>query len=170
MTGAELRQWVDANPPRVNDWDRGEDGMTPLYVAVCYIKSLPLVLRLLDENGADVNKKIYNGQTPLHAARSLDVLSALLDRVKDPTLLDDYDKSPLMYHTNLRGIDVVACLLQDLRVRATVDVQDKDGHTALHFACFRESMDEALVCPLPSIFSCKLVPVQLSSLLTGRRL
>ena len=29
MTEAELRQWVEANPLRVNDWDRDEDVVTP---------------------------------------------------------------------------------------------------------------------------------------------
>ena len=35
MTEAELRQWVEANPRLVNDWDQDEDGITPLFTAVC---------------------------------------------------------------------------------------------------------------------------------------
>jgi len=45
MTEAELRQWVDAYPGRVND--RDWMGITPLFVAACHRKSLPLWL--LDE-------------------------------------------------------------------------------------------------------------------------
>ena len=42
MTEHELRQWVDANPASVNDLN--EVGLTPLYAAVFYKKSLPLVV------------------------------------------------------------------------------------------------------------------------------
>ena len=83
-TEAQLRQWVDANPSRVNDLD--ERGVTPLYAAVYHMKSLPLVLWLLDEKGADVNTRVTVGQTPLHALYSLDILNVLLDRGADPTL------------------------------------------------------------------------------------
>jgi len=86
MTEAQLRQWVDANPGRVNDLDRDEDGITPLYAAVFYLESLPLVLWLLDERGADVNGRLDGWETPLHVACSLDVLNVLLDRGADPTL------------------------------------------------------------------------------------
>ena len=84
MTEAQLRQWIDANPGHANDWDWG--GYTPLYAAVYYKKSLPLVLWLLDEEGVDVNTRVSGGQTPLHAAYILDVLNVLLDRGADPTL------------------------------------------------------------------------------------
>ena len=53
MTEAKLRQWVDANPGWVNDRDMA--GETPLYVAARFKRSLPLVLWLLDDKGADVN-------------------------------------------------------------------------------------------------------------------
>jgi len=84
MTEDELRQWVDSNPSRVNDWD--DYDVTPLYAAVYHRKSLPLVLWLLDEKGADVNRRTVYAQTPLHAAYILDVLNVLLDRGADPTL------------------------------------------------------------------------------------
>ena len=113
MTKAELRQWVETNPGRVNEWD--EDGITPLYAAVYHLNSLPLVLWLLDEKGADVNKRIYNGQISLHAVHSLDILNALLDRGADPTLLRDEGFSPLMQHANYGRIDMVARLLKDPR-------------------------------------------------------
>ncbi len=49
-----------------------------------------------------------------------------------------------MCHTNYGRTDVVAHLLQDPRVRATVDVQNCDGDTSLHLACFRGDDDETL--------------------------
>lgn len=63
MTEAELRQWVDANPGRVNDGDQYGD--TALYAAVFHLNSLPLALWFLDEKGADVNSQNDWGQTPL---------------------------------------------------------------------------------------------------------
>lgn len=100
MTAAELGQWVDANPTRVNDWD--QKGITPLYAAVYYIRKLSLVLWLLDERGADLNTRVSDGQIALHAACSLEVLNVLLDRGAGSILLDDEGGSPLMYYTNLR--------------------------------------------------------------------
>ena len=140
MTEAQLQQWIDANPGHANDWDWG--GYTPLYAAVYYKKSLPLVLWLLDEEGVDVNTRVSGGQTPLHAAYILDVLNVLLDRGADPTLLDEDNASPLMFAANFGDVDVVAPLLQESRVRAIVDVQDSEGDTALHWACLREDMDD----------------------------
>jgi len=52
MEEAEVRQWVEANPGRVNGLDG--HGFTPLYAAVCW-ENLPLVLWLLNEKGADAN-------------------------------------------------------------------------------------------------------------------
>ena len=66
MTEAELRQWVEANPGRVNDRDRV--GETPLMAAVGDIKSLPLTLWLLEEKGADVNATSADGRSALHYA------------------------------------------------------------------------------------------------------
>jgi ankyrin repeat protein len=47
-----------------------------------------LILWLVNEKGADVNARNWRGSTPLHNARSLDVLDALLNRGADPTSLD----------------------------------------------------------------------------------
>ena len=63
MDEAELRQWVEANPGRVND--RGRYGDTPLVAAADEFKSLPLVVWLLDEQGADVNVTAADGRSAL---------------------------------------------------------------------------------------------------------
>jgi len=142
MTEAQIRQWVEANPTRVNDWDG--TGVTPLYVAVFYLKSLALVLWLLDEKGADVNTWLNNdGRTPFHEARSLEIVNALLDRGADPILLNDDHQSPLMYDAYERKVDAMARLLRDPCVRATVDAQDSAGDTAIHTACFRKDETSA---------------------------
>jgi len=90
MSEAELRRWVDAISERVNDRamlsqrDGPLRGETPLYVAACVIKSLPLVLWLLDEESADVNATTGEERTALHGACFVDILNALLNRGADP--------------------------------------------------------------------------------------
>ena len=90
-----MRQWANANPGSVNDVD-GE-GETPLYVAVYYIQSPPLVRWLVKIKYADVNStKGYTGTAALHVAPSLALLNVLLDCGADPALPDDGGSTPLM--------------------------------------------------------------------------
>jgi ankyrin repeat protein len=140
-TEAQLRQRVEADPRRVNDWDT--DGKTPLYTAACELRSLPLVLWLLDEKGADVNARCSRGYTALYWACSLDILTVLLDRGGDPTVVGDGDWSPLTSCITVGNLDCLARLLQDPRVRAIVDVQDRQGWTALHKACHKSDESRA---------------------------
>jgi ankyrin repeat protein len=86
MTEAEMRQWVEANPGHVDN--RDNQGDTPLLVATC-LDNLPLVVRLLDEKGADVNRKAEHAVVPLHGAESVDILNASMDRGADPTMVTD---------------------------------------------------------------------------------
>ena len=58
---AGLRQWVEANPRRVNE--RDSVGYTPLHVAALVDESVPLVLWLVKEKGADVNAIKDTGHT-----------------------------------------------------------------------------------------------------------
>ena len=81
MNDAELGQWVEANPGRVNDKD--SEGDTPLCAAARHTESLPLVVWLLDEKGADVNGTTADGRTAIYWAASLDILIVLLDRGGD---------------------------------------------------------------------------------------
>ena len=112
---AQLRQWVEANPEKVNDTDK--DKHTPLYVAAHYLKSLPLVLWLLDVKGADVDAQILRGQTVLAETDSFKNFNALLDRGADPTLPDFDGMSPLTHHAGtFSNGDMVGRLLQDPRV------------------------------------------------------
>jgi ankyrin repeat protein len=66
---AALRQWVEANPGRVNEMlkDRSwaDAGRTVLFAAVFYLKSLPLTVWYLNEKGADVNAICTYESTPL---------------------------------------------------------------------------------------------------------
>jgi hypothetical protein len=67
MNPTELQEWVAADPTRVNNRDR--EGNTPLCMAANGFESLPLVLLLLDEMGADVNATRSGGWTALHGDR-----------------------------------------------------------------------------------------------------
>ena len=55
MSEVELRQWVEANPGRVNNMDSSV-GLTLLAAIASKKKGLSLVVWLLDEKGADVNR------------------------------------------------------------------------------------------------------------------
>ena len=145
MSEAELRQCVEASPERVNDYD--VNGLTPLYVAACVLQTLPLTVWLLDEKGADVNGTTVHGVTPLHHSPSLDILSALLDRGANPTVRDWFGQTPLMTQARSGTGKNVARLLEDPRVRATLNVHDTYvGESALHLACCK--YDEELAVSL----------------------
>ena len=94
-----------------------------MYVAAWHLKSLSLSTWLLDEKGAGVNARSGDGRTSLHVAPSLDVLNAFLDRGGDPNLLHCRGVSALMQHTFFGQVRLVKRMLQDPRVRASVDVQ-----------------------------------------------
>jgi ankyrin repeat protein len=110
----QLRQWVEANPGRVNERDL--NNTTPLRHATSYLKSVPLILWLVKEKGADVNAADESGDVPLHHAKSLDVLNALLDCGADPSILISHKLTPLMLYVIWRKPDMVARLLQEPRV------------------------------------------------------
>lgn len=159
MSKVELRSWVEANPDRINDKD--EEGFTPLFRAAQ--GGLPLVLWLLNEKGADVNAKAYCGNTALFSAASLEVLNALLDRGADPIALSNHGTTPLMHYVSgRRRYGMVNRLLQDPRVRATSDMQDQNGNTALHYACL--STTESCAGEIPN-----LLPAGANSALTNNQ-
>ena len=142
MKDFQLRNWVEANPGRVND--RDQDGRTPLYCAVTisgdYARTytpLQLALWLMDEKGADVNTKALRGETPLHATSSHDIFNALLARGADPNSRRDDGSTPLMDHAVNNRVTLVTRLLEDPRVQAAINVQNSNGDTALHFACYK---------------------------------
>jgi len=68
MSEAELRQWVEANPGRVND--RDSRAFTPLTASALYLRSLAMVMRLLDEKRADANATMENGRSALHYVKN----------------------------------------------------------------------------------------------------
>jgi len=136
MTEAEVKEFLDANPDSINLYDRSRKGQTALYAAVASFKSVPLIAWLIDDKGADVNRKAGNGETPAHGARSLHILNALLDRGADPTKRNDVKYTPLMQNALHGRVKLVARLLEDPRVRATADLWERNNHSALFLACY----------------------------------
>lgn len=129
MTEAQLVQWVQGNTARLH---LRHNGATVLHVSAgLYLNSLPLVVWLVDEMGVNVNAITASWQNALHTTSSFDILNALLDRGADPLRQCRYGRTPLMRHTWFQRVDFVERLLQDPRVRAAVNMQDRRGHTAL---------------------------------------
>jgi len=144
MSEPELLQWVEANPGRVND--RDSLGHTPLLIAALLLRDLPLTVWLLDEKGADANARCVRGSTALYGARSLAILTTLLDRGADPAVIADSGATLLMMQAGFGSVDMVARLLQDPRVQTTVNAQitrsqsqSNRRKTALHIACTNEN-------------------------------
>jgi len=74
---------------------------------------------------------------------SLGIIIALLDRGADPSIADDQGFVPLMHFVFLGSVDIVARVLQDPRVRATVNMQPNTGYTALHDVCLHKDETKA---------------------------
>lgn len=129
----ELWQWVEANPVHINDVD--SHGWTPLCTAIRSLKSVSLVLWLVNEKAADANIANEKGFRPLFYARSLAIVSCLLNCGADPTLPVSYSRNFLMESLHLSQYNIVARLLQDPRIRASINEHNRMGNTALHYAC-----------------------------------
>lgn len=77
--------------------------------------------------------------------RIVDIAIALLDRGADPTAPGMFLMSPLMYWVykwvwisqsrDRRHLDKITSLLQESRIRTTVNLQTGNGDTVLHHAC-----------------------------------
>ncbi len=136
LTLAQLRQWVEDRPGRVEDRDKW--GYSCLYAAALKGSDATLVEWMIDTHGADVNGRMGgDGLTALHIARTPSIIRALLKRHADPTLLDEEtDRNALMHHVHQGRTDCVACLLEDKGVVGSVNSTGLEGGwSAIHYAC-----------------------------------
>jgi hypothetical protein len=131
MSEPKLRQWMEAHPRRVDATD--SHGDTPLIVAARNF-NVRLVLWMM-ERGANVNVTDESGHTPLHLADSVEIIDALLDAEADPIAVDSFGVTPLTDKCYLTHDVLIPRLLQDSRVQASINLQNPQGWTALHFAC-----------------------------------
>ena len=110
------------------------------------------VVNCLLQNGANVDLQDEDGQTALfHALRNkgipFGILSSLVKNGANLNTRRKYDKcTPLMSVTQSCGIyeeQLVTWLVDN---GANVDLQDKDGLTALHYACKTDNSCEVVSC------------------------
>lgn len=89
-------------------------GLSPLHCAVR--KSQIKNIKLLLNNGADINHKDNCGYTPLHEAisqsASFDTVKYLLKRDADSNTRHHNDRTPLDSAITLERLDVITCLLE----------------------------------------------------------
>ena len=89
----------------------------------------------LIDKGADVNLQDHVGYTALHHAvesKNFDAVSCLVHNGADINLFTSYKDTPLMLACQSHNMDAVNFLLNK---GADVNLQDRDGKSALHFAC-----------------------------------
>lgn len=135
-----IRRMVGTNPKNLNAGPF--DKIPPLIHAVA-LPTLSLVLWLLDEKGAGVNAKCPAGRTALYRAKSVEILTALMEHDTDPTLLDHLRRSALMLCVISRSPAEVEFLVRYPRARDTINLQDCHGNTCLHLASGNWSDDTA---------------------------
>lgn len=111
--------------------------MTPLHMA-CNRKMFHAlyVVKLLINNGADVNAQDKYGFTPLmyairHSLMGINIIGLILDKQPNLELQDKYGRTPLIYASKYRNYHVVRLLLQ---YGANVNATDAAGDSALTIA------------------------------------
>ncbi|XP_073228587.1 protein fem-1 homolog B-like [Porites lutea] len=112
---------------------------TPLMMAINYNHS-DAVIFLIDQ-GADVNLQTKTGATALHHAvwtfeTSLEIVSSLIKNGADVNARGGINKwTPLMMATERSYCRMVTFLIEH---GAYIDLQDSNGHTALHYAMVKD--------------------------------
>ena len=86
------------------------------------------IIKLLIENGADVNTRDEGGKMPLHFANKVEMAKLLIDNGADVNTRDEGGKMPLHFANKVE----MAKLLIDNG--ADVNTRDEGGNTPLHFA------------------------------------
>jgi ankyrin repeat protein len=131
---AEVQRLMEGEDPELlDDWD-DRFVKTPLMCAS--FKGHLGVVRWLLDKGAAVNAEAVPGCTALYDACSyghLPVVRLLLERGADPTIAAVLGITPLMAASS--HLKVVRLLLDHPRAKATINQRDKDGETALWWAC-----------------------------------
>ena len=116
------------------------DGSTPLWAAAR--SGFLDVVKLLIEQNADVDGRTSTGSTPLRTAAfqgHLDIVRCLVESGADVNARKYDDESTLLIAACYRGHLSVATYL--IGKGAMMDLQDKQGNTALHDAAQRDHLE-----------------------------
>ena len=98
-------------------------------------------IKSLLNQGANVNVREKDGQTPLHYAaylNNINIAKLLIDSGADVNVQDEDGWAPLRWAVRAENFDLVKLLIEN---GADVNVQDKDGCAPLHSAAFWDSVD-----------------------------
>lgn len=130
-----MRQWVEAHPGLINAEDYANDSSLSSLVRPGNKNPNPVPLALwLLEKGADITHSNAAKGGLLHRVRRLDLLNVFLPHGANPTVRDHPERTPLITHVQNELIELVARLLEDSRVRATLHAQTNSCWTAIHYA------------------------------------
>ena len=109
-----------------------EDGWTPLH---CLCRGWPPVdpelVRAMVQDGADVNARNKNGETPLHLVTNRALAQALIDAGADITARERFSYTPLHIACMDDKEEIIECLIH---AKADVNALGDDEVTPLHLA------------------------------------
>lgn len=114
-------------------------GVSPLHLAIFSLATV----KLLIQNGADVNLKTHNGETPLHWAVSgtslnqVAIVSELIARGSDVNSRSRNGWTPL-HIACIHGLEDIAAKL--IENGALVNEMDANGRTPMHYAAAEGSL------------------------------
>ena len=141
----DLQEFVDlVLRQNVSPKQTNHHGQLPLHFAIRNRNGTPstVVLDFLlgSKCGLGINAADHRGVCPIHIAATCDEahLSAVLTRGADPSLSTCDGQTPLMIASERRQSNMVGMLLDYLKLAgkaADVNSVDKQGRSALHYAC-----------------------------------
>ncbi len=123
----------------INERSRGEFGYTPLHLAI--LQQNMIMIRLLLEVGADVNKKSKSGNTPLHMVAWISselqrkiVLEYLLDNNADPNIQNKDGEILLHIFVRRNDKDLLAFIVKNYPDKFNLRIVNKKGKTPIALA------------------------------------
>jgi ankyrin repeat protein len=142
----EFHESVRTDDPRLSAWNRAklrrEASLSDIFDwAPLHYARTSKIVRLLLENGADVNSVDLSGWTPLHYASlraDFPLVHTLLQEKADPKPRGRDGLTPLHCAAIGGNSDVVMALVQ---TGADLNAHDSLGNTALHWAAFQGHSD-----------------------------
>ncbi len=127
-------------------------GIAPLHIAVKLRQ--PDTVKLLVENGADVDVQDGNGQTPLHYAIAQNLRETaiyLIIHEADMDIMNNFGITPLHQAAYTGDTKLVQFMLDN---GASVDLRNQNGHTACQMAFAKRNLGVSSLLLLYTKFPC----------------